>query len=131
MKRYLLAGIFVVGLSLSAGARPQLVGEAVEGTHRICFYGPALGYTPGAQQRRSASVGLAENCPSTFPTRIANGPVPPTAMLESESVEGDVRHCFYRELGYRWQQDISIRSGCPLAAGMLARNTEAAPERRR
>jgi hypothetical protein len=117
-----LPGAFLLAMAAhSSSAWAQLVGETVQGTHKICRYGESRSFATGNERQQTLRVGLWANCPVTYSERLNTGRPPPTAMLYSQAIEGQVRRCIYEHLGYVWTHSVPLRSYCPIAAGMIGR----------
>lgn len=111
---------------VATAAHGQLLSERVDGRQRVCVYRDMVRtYTSGGGSREHR-VGLGENCP-LMPPNPGSAPLPPTARLTSESIEGRTRQCTYTQAGLVWQITTTIDRPCPLAAGMLP---DAPPEQR-
>ena len=103
----------------ASAAQSQPVSETVEGLQRICTY-PALGGLLSDRERvREYRVGLAQNCPLTYPVTDSRRPPPPTAVLRYETVTGPRRLCTYEQWGGSWTFSVAAREACPPAAGMI------------
>lgn len=108
--------------ALLAGApvRAQnLVSEEVVGNRRQCNYGGANGILSGSTLGRSYEVGIAENCPLTYPVVNTLRTPPPTAPLRSDTPSPGGRTCVYEQWGTTWTYQLPA---CPPAAGMAARD---------
>ena len=126
--RLALLAIFIAGtVSHASPAMSQLISDRVEGRQRVCIYTSESGSGEAARQRR-ALVGLAQNCPGTFPWATPTDSAPPTARLQSERLSGESRDCDYEQLGRTWTFAISVQSYCPLTAGLIQQQL-ARPER--
>jgi hypothetical protein len=111
----ILFGLLLVG---SASASSQLlVSEAADGIHRICTYSGGV----SGERRQSYRVGLGQNCPGTQPVADRLRPVPPTAALSQQSLEGGRRTCIYSEGRENWQFSLPLDRYCPLTAGLVDR----------
>ena len=108
----------------AAWAQP-LVTERIQGNQRICYYGAENGLLTGQLTSRPYGVGLAENCPVTYPVVDPNQPAPPTAALRSDTVVRDRRICIYERWGSSWTFSLPERNTCPPAAGMIPREPAA------
>lgn len=118
----LAISIICAGLACGA-AHGQLQSERLDGHQRVCAYRDTVGTHTNAGGTREHRVGIAENCP-LLPPNPGSAPLPPTARLTEDVVEGTGRRCTYRQGGLTWQATIAVDRACPLAAGML-------PEERR
>jgi len=105
----------------SAAAHSQPVSEAVDGLQRVCHYAASGGLLSDRERVREYRVGLAQNCPLTYPVTDPQSPPPPTAALRSETVAGPRRLCTYDQWGGSWTLSIAAREACPPAAGMIGR----------
>ncbi len=121
-----IIGLAILSAALCASAaQSQPVSETVDGMQRICAY-PALGgLLSGRELIREYRVGLAQNCPLTYPVTDPRRPPPPTAALRSEAISGPRRLCTYEQWGGSWTFSIAARDACPPAAGMVRRSQEA------
>jgi hypothetical protein len=122
----LLASAFLA----APGARAQsLQSEQVQGNRRICYYGGTNGILSGPAQTSQYAVGVGENCPVTPPLDNSDRPAPPTALLRSDSPSPTGgRVCVYEQWASRWTFNLSGRTACPPAAGMIARDRRLGPE---
>jgi hypothetical protein len=117
--RYLTLMVGVGLTSMHAGAASQLVAEGVDGNQRICRYGNTQPTTNQLSTAGLLRVGIAQNCPATYPLNDPNTPAPPTARLQSESIEGATRACLYEQWDRTWRFEIEAQRSCPQAAGMI------------
>jgi hypothetical protein len=114
----LLAGALLAGPQAQA---QSLQSEQVQGNRRVCSYNGTNGILSGSVQTSPYSVGLGQNCPLTLPLDNGNRPAPPTAVLLSDSPSPTGRICVYEQWASRWTFNLSGRTGCPPAAGMIPR----------
>lgn len=121
--------LFASAFLAAPDARAQsLHSEQVQGNRRVCYYGEANGILSGTVQTSQYAVGIAENCPVTRPLDNSSRPAPPTAMLRSDSPSPNGRICVYEQWGSSWTFNLSGRTGCPPAAGMIARDQRLSPD---
>ena len=121
----LLASAFLAAPEAQA---QSLQAEQVQGNRRVCYYGATNGLLSGSVQTSQYSVGSAENCPVTLPVDNSNRPAPPTAVLRSDSPSPTGRICVYEQWASSWTFNLSGRTGCPPAAGMIARDQRLSPD---
>ena len=129
MRLAIFSSLLASTLLAAPGARAQsLQSEQVQGNRRVCYYGSTNGILSGSPQTSQYAVGIAENCPVTFPLDNSARPAPPTAMLRSDTPSPNGRICVYVQWGSSWTFNLSGRTGCPPAAGMIARDQRLSPE---
>lgn len=115
---------FLLALAFLAAPPAQaqgLVSEQVQGNRRLCNYAGDHGLLSGTRTVRQTQVGIAENCPVTFPVTDSGRPAPPTATLRTDSPAPDGRICVYAQWGSSWTFSLQGRTACPPAAGMIPR----------
>ena len=118
-----LAVLMLCG-TLASPAHAQFLSERPDGRQRVCIYRDAASTAIDTNRTREYRVGLGQNCP-ILPPGIAQGLPPPTARFVSETISGASRICIYEEAGQSWRSPIPVGRSCPLAAGMLPRQSDA------
>jgi len=88
--------------------------ESVQGMQRVCTYS---GGSSGARTR-TYRVGLAQRCPTTYPTVDPSQPPPPTASLQGFEDTEDGRECRYGSGSRTWTITLPTTATCPVNAGM-------------
>jgi hypothetical protein len=114
--------LFLSAALCASAAQSQPISETVDGVQRICVYPTLGGLLSGQERVREYRVGLAQNCPLTYPVTDSRRPPPPTAALRSETVTGPRRLCTYEQWGGSWTFSVAAREACPPAAGMIGRS---------
>lgn len=98
----------------------QILSEQAEGISRICTYGPPDRVLSSGGRQRTLEVGIAENCPLTYPPGMQRGlPAPPSARLSSQTQTANNRACVYEQAGRSWTFFIAVTKSCPLYGGMI------------
>jgi hypothetical protein len=105
-------------LAAPAARAQSLVSEEIAGNHRLCNYTGPNSILSGSARGPSYRVGIAENCPLTYPV-LNNGTPPPTAPLRSDTPALTGRICTYEQWGSVWTFNLPA---CPPAAGMAAQS---------
>ena len=119
--------VFIAVAAAPSPGDAQVLSESVDGLYRVCTYLGASGLSGSTRTHR---VGLARNCPATYPSPISVLPPPPTARLLAEQMLEGSRECSYEEAGSVWVRNIPPHMRCPLAAGMLPAADSGAAHRR-
>lgn len=126
MRRILPGCIGVVLIATPSGGSAQLLSERVDGLERTCTYAGFSNIITDAPTR-TYRVGIGQNCPFTHSSPTTSAlPVPPTAQLRSETVTAAARACVYEQAGSAWTLTLSPAQPCPLAAGMIEHDADAA-----
>lgn len=99
--------------ALASLAHAQLVGEAIDGTSRICAYNKANSPTG---EREVIKVGIGQPCPYLRPLPEPEAPqaIPFMAQFSRQRTRGNQRICIYALAGREYEHALPLMERCPL-----------------